>query len=70
VSNGFTEFENVATPIRFVDTVDVAPTYPPELGADTIDILRSGLRLSEDVIASLVADRVVGAAATEFDRVS
>ncbi|WP_205630570.1 CaiB/BaiF CoA transferase family protein [Pseudarthrobacter sulfonivorans] len=70
VSNGLTEFENVATPIRFVDTVDVAPTYPPELGADTIDILRNGLRLSEEVIASLVADGVVGAAATVVEPVS
>ncbi len=62
VSNGINEFENVATPIRFVNTVDVPPTYPPELGADTLDILRSGLRLSEEVIASLLADGVVGAA--------
>jgi CoA:oxalate CoA-transferase len=70
VSNGITEFENVATPIRFVDTVEVAPTYPPELGADTIDILRNGLSLSEEAIAALVADGVVGAAATEVERVS
>jgi CoA:oxalate CoA-transferase len=69
VSNGITEFENVATPIRFVDTVDVAPTYPPERGADTIDILRNGLSLSEEAIAALLADGVVGAAATEVERV-
>lgn len=70
VSNGLHTFENVATPIRFVDGVDIAPTYPPELGADTFDILRNRLRLSEEVIASLVADGVVGAAKAVVERVS
>ncbi|PTT66207.1 CaiB/BaiF CoA transferase family protein [Arthrobacter sp. HMWF013] len=69
VGNGTTGFQNVATPIRFVGVADVAPTYPPALGADTLDILRNGLGFSEEVIASLVADGVVGAAATEVERV-
>ena len=56
-----TEFENVATPIRFVDTEEVPPTYPPTLGGDTIDILL-GLGLSDDEVAALVAERVVVAA--------
>ncbi|MFF1832133.1 CaiB/BaiF CoA transferase family protein [Paenarthrobacter sp. NPDC058040] len=63
VSNGDVDFENVATPIRFVGSVEVAPSYPPELGKDTIDILRDGLGFSEDDITALVTEGVVGAAA-------
>jgi crotonobetainyl-CoA:carnitine CoA-transferase CaiB-like acyl-CoA transferase len=61
VRNETVEFENVATPIRFVDTVEVAPTYPPALGEDTHDILTAVLGLDEGTVAALVADGVVGA---------
>lgn len=61
--NGATSFENVATPIRFVDTVDVEPVYPPALGADTIGILTYELGLSSAEVAELLADGVVLAAA-------
>ncbi|ROO87418.1 crotonobetainyl-CoA:carnitine CoA-transferase CaiB-like acyl-CoA transferase [Actinocorallia herbida] len=52
-------FENVATPIRFVDTEDVPPTYPPALGGDTFDILVGELGIPEAELESLIADRVV-----------
>lgn len=61
VANDDLEFENVATPIRFVNTVNVPPLYPPTLGQDTIDILMAGLGLTDDDVASLLADGVVGA---------
>lgn len=57
--NGATSFENVATPIRFVDTVDVEPAYPPALGADTISILTRELGLSDEEVAGMLADGVV-----------
>lgn len=56
-------FENVATPIRFVGTARVEPTYPPQLGADTVDVLVSELGFSEADVAAMVADRVVVATA-------
>lgn len=57
--NGATSFENVATPIRFVDTIDVEPAYPPALGADTISILTRELGLSDEEVAGMLADGVV-----------
>ncbi|MFT4123791.1 MAG: CoA transferase [Microbacteriaceae bacterium] len=60
-------FENVATPIRFVDTATVNPAYPPALGADTLDILVGDLGLSDDESAALVAEGVVGAAPAAVD---
>jgi crotonobetainyl-CoA:carnitine CoA-transferase CaiB-like acyl-CoA transferase len=53
-------FENVATPIRFVDTAEVAPTYPPGLGQHTTAILEE-LGLDAAEVAALIADGVVGA---------
>jgi crotonobetainyl-CoA:carnitine CoA-transferase CaiB-like acyl-CoA transferase len=53
------QFDNVATPIRFVDTADVEPAYPPALGGDTIALLADELAYSPDEIAALVADGVV-----------
>jgi crotonobetainyl-CoA:carnitine CoA-transferase CaiB-like acyl-CoA transferase len=52
-------FENVATPIRFLDTADAEPAYPPALGEDTIDILAGELGLAEQEVKSLIADRIV-----------
>ncbi|XAS72451.1 CoA transferase [Micrococcaceae bacterium Sec5.1] len=59
---GATSFENVATPIRFVDTVDVEPVYPPALGADTLGILTGELGMSSAEVAELLADGVIRAA--------
>jgi CoA:oxalate CoA-transferase len=61
VSDDETSFENVATPIRFVDTEDVEPGYPPRLGEDTVDILVGEIGLSESEVESLILDRVVAA---------
>ncbi|MDT2005555.1 CoA transferase [Rhodococcus opacus] len=60
VGNETVEFENVAVPIRFVDTADVEPVYPPALGEDSDDILRTELGLTGEEIAVLVTDGVVG----------
>ncbi|WP_394554807.1 CaiB/BaiF CoA transferase family protein [Agromyces sp. MMS24-JH15] len=60
VRNGHAAFENVATPIRFVDTDEVEPTYPPALGADTIELLAGELGFSRDEVDRLVEDGVVG----------
>ena len=61
VRNGEACFENVATPIRFLNTAEVEPGYPPGLGADTVDILTGELGLSRAEVESLIADRVVAA---------
>jgi CoA:oxalate CoA-transferase len=61
VRNGEACFENVATPIRFLNTDDVEPAYPPGLGADTVDILTGELGLSRPEVESLIADRAVAA---------
>jgi crotonobetainyl-CoA:carnitine CoA-transferase CaiB-like acyl-CoA transferase len=61
VRNGEACFENVATPIRFLNTAEVEPAYPPGLGADTVDILTGELGLPRPEVESLVADRVVAA---------
>lgn len=58
-------FENVATPVRFVDTTDVPPGYPPALGEHTVDILVGELAFSESEVESLIADHVVAAASLE-----
>jgi crotonobetainyl-CoA:carnitine CoA-transferase CaiB-like acyl-CoA transferase len=58
-------FENVATPIRFAHTEDVEPAYPPELGADTVDILVREIGFTASEVESLIADSVVAAAALE-----
>ncbi|MFC1437221.1 CoA transferase [Streptacidiphilus sp. N1-10] len=57
-----TAFENVATPIRFVNTAEVEPSYPPTLGEDTVRILVDELGLPESEVAALIADRVVAGA--------
>lgn len=62
LGKGATSFENVATPIRFVDTVDVEPAYPPALGADTLSILTGELGMSSAEVAELLADGVIRAA--------
>ncbi|MER5184696.1 CoA transferase [Streptomyces sp. NPDC002896] len=62
VSDGEVSFENVATPIRFVDTADVEPAYPPALGGDTVDILLGEAGLSQSEVEELIADHVVAAA--------
>ncbi|MFT4262388.1 MAG: CoA transferase [Nocardioides sp.] len=59
VANEAASFENVATPIRFVGSAPVPPTYPPTLGADTVDVLVSELGFSETEVESMIADRVV-----------
>jgi CoA:oxalate CoA-transferase len=61
VRNGEACFENVATPIRFLNTAEVEPAYPPGLGADTVDILTGELGLPRPEVESLIADRVVAA---------
>ncbi|MGI9825011.1 CaiB/BaiF CoA transferase family protein [Agromyces sp. Marseille-Q5079] len=63
VRNDAVSFENVATPIRFVRTAEVEAAYPPVLGGDTIAILRGELGYTDDDVAVLVADGVVGAEA-------
>ncbi|KHK97826.1 carnitine dehydratase [Microbacterium mangrovi] len=55
-------FENVATPIRFVGTAGVDPTYPPRLGADTVGLLVDELGLPWEHVAELVESGVVGGA--------
>jgi crotonobetainyl-CoA:carnitine CoA-transferase CaiB-like acyl-CoA transferase len=59
VRNDEAAFENVATPIRFVNTTDVEPRYPPALGADTVGILVGELGIAQSEVESLIADRVV-----------
>lgn len=62
VSNGSAAFENVATPVRFVDTNLVEPTYPPRLGEHSREILFGDLGLSPDEVDALFAERAVLAA--------
>lgn len=59
VSKGGTAFENVASPIRFLNTADVEPTYPPALGEDTVGILMKDLGFPELAVESLMAEGVV-----------
>ncbi|MFD7206594.1 CaiB/BaiF CoA transferase family protein [Streptomyces sp. NPDC059893] len=59
VSGDEAAFENVATPIRFVHTAEVAPGYPPVLGGNTVDILVDELGLSVAEADALIADGVV-----------
>ena len=54
------EFENVATPIRFVDTAEVEAAYPPALGGDTFELLMDELGYSEIDVQALVDDGVLG----------
>lgn len=63
ITRGDARFENVATPIHFSDTAQVDPVYPPALGEDTVALLGGDLGFSEAEIESLIADRVVVAAA-------
>jgi crotonobetainyl-CoA:carnitine CoA-transferase CaiB-like acyl-CoA transferase len=49
------DFENVATPITFAGVAEVEATYPPRLGADTIDLLVNELGYSRDAADELVA---------------
>ncbi|MEU4654875.1 CoA transferase [Streptomyces sp. NPDC023723] len=65
VKNGHVSFENVAAPIRFVDTAEVEPVYPPALGQDTFDILVGELGLSRSEVDELIAEGVVIAPAGE-----
>lgn len=67
VHNAEAVFENVATPIRFANTREIEPSYPPALGADTIAILVDQLGLSRDEAEELLASGVV-AAATASER--
>ncbi|GAA1967869.1 CaiB/BaiF CoA transferase family protein [Agromyces allii] len=62
VQNEEVSFENVATPIRFVDTADVEPGYPPALGGDTVQLLAGELGFTDDDVAALIEDGIVGAA--------
>ena len=55
------EFENVATPIRFVNTADVDAAYPPALGGDTFALLTEELGYSESDVQTMVDDHVLGA---------
>ncbi|MCX4816309.1 CoA transferase [Streptomyces sp. NBC_01239] len=59
VKNGTVSFENVAAPIRFVDTAEVEPVYPPALGQDTFDILVGELGMSPADVEALIAEGVV-----------
>ena len=59
VGNGEDCFENVAAPVRFGNTAEVEPAYPPALGEDTVAILVGELGLPEREVESLIADRVV-----------
>lgn len=52
-------FENVSTPIRFEGTTEVAPSYPPALGGNTVDILVDELGVTASEVDSLIADGVV-----------
>ncbi|MWB97554.1 CaiB/BaiF CoA transferase family protein [Agromyces seonyuensis] len=54
------EFENVATPIRFVNTAEVEPVYPPALGGDTVRLLGE-VGFSVDEVEALLGDGVAGA---------
>ncbi|WP_243076339.1 CaiB/BaiF CoA-transferase family protein [Microbacterium sp. SS28] len=55
------EFENVATPIRFVGTAEVEAAYPPALGGDTFELLVEELGFSTADVQALVDDGVLGA---------
>lgn len=61
VSDGDRSFENVATPIRFVDTEGVEAQYPPALGQDTVDILTHDLGIPHSEVQRLLSDGVIGA---------
>ena len=65
VKDGAREFENVATPITFVGTAALEPTYPPLLGEDTLAILIDDLGLPESEVQELLANRVVAATEPE-----
>lgn len=54
-----TSFENVATPITFVGVDERDPSYPPGLGADTVDILLNELGYTPEQVEALIADRSV-----------
>ncbi|MFT4235975.1 MAG: CoA transferase [Microbacterium sp.] len=56
------EFENVGTPIRFVDTAEFAPTYPPSLGGDTADLLIEELGFTPQQVGDLAARGVIAVA--------
>lgn len=47
-------FENVATPITFLDVSETEPTYPPGLGAHTLEVLTQDLGYSDDEVRSLI----------------
>lgn len=55
-------FENVATPIRFVNTVDQTPVYPPGLGADTVTVLRDELGIAESELDAMLRDGIIAVA--------
>ncbi|WP_280490011.1 CaiB/BaiF CoA transferase family protein [Nocardia carnea] len=60
-------FDNVATPIRFVDTAEVVPAYPPALGADTVDILVGELGYSDAEVTRMITEGVVAAAGSPVE---
>ncbi|MFT4306588.1 MAG: CoA transferase [Microbacterium sp.] len=61
------EFENVSTPIRFVDTVQPAATYPPALGGDTVDLLIEDLGLTQQEVDELVAEGAIATIANTVE---
>lgn len=61
-------FENVQTPIRFVDTAEVDPVYPPALGRDTRAVLTQDLGFSDLDVADLLADGVVAVPDVALER--
>ncbi|MGO1543644.1 MAG: CaiB/BaiF CoA transferase family protein [Gulosibacter sp.] len=60
IENGSTSYENVSTPIRFVETEEVPAKYPPKLGEDTISILTHELGISSLEVVDLIEKGVVG----------
>lgn len=63
VMNEQAGFENVATPIRFVDTAEVEPGYPPTLGQDTVSILVDELGFDPAEVEALYSQRAVAGVA-------
>ncbi|MBL3699534.1 CaiB/BaiF CoA transferase family protein [Leucobacter luti] len=54
IADGESAFENVATPITFVDVETRQASYPPRLGAHTVEVLTQDLGYTADQVSALI----------------